>query len=53
MVQHTMYVPTSTATLGELLLLAYIKAYKVSLYITLMRHKFLQTKRCGTKTTKL
>ena len=52
-VQHTMYMPTSTATLRELLLLAHIKAYKMSLHITLMRHKFLQIKRCETKTTKL
>ena len=43
-IQHTIYVPTSTATLRELLLLAHIKAYKVSLYITLIRHKFLQIK---------
>ena len=31
------------------LLLAHFKTYNVSLYITLMRHKFLQTKRCGAK----
>ena len=31
----------------------HIKAYKVSLYITLMRHKLLQTKRYETKPTQV
>ena len=47
-------VPTFTTTLREILITyTLLQAYKVSLYVALTRHKFLQTKRCGTKELKL